>query len=130
MEALGTEALGTGKESGSGFRVQGSDWDLGGVVNTGFARPIGSWECWGQGKRDFNTETRRAKLKTKECEMLGTGKERGSVGDREWRNAGDRERECVGVWVCGEREGSRVQIRFKKVQTRLTALVQKRKAES
>ena len=24
-----------------------------------------------------------------------------------WRRiAGDRERECVGVWVCGEREGS------------------------
>jgi hypothetical protein len=45
-------------------------------------------ERWGQGKR-----------MTSVGEMLGTG------------NAGDRERECVGVWVCGEREGSRVQIK-------------------
>jgi hypothetical protein len=37
---LGTENAGDSERVG--FRVQGSDWDLGGVVNTGFARPIGS----------------------------------------------------------------------------------------
>jgi hypothetical protein len=31
---------------------------------------------------------------------MGTEKEH-------WGNAGDRERECVGVGVCGEREGSK-----------------------
>jgi len=35
----------------------------------------------------------------KKSRRLGTGKQ--ATG-----NAGDRERECVGVWVCGEREGS------------------------
>jgi hypothetical protein len=49
-------------------------------------RERGSWgqrkagKCWGQGKRVW-----------------------GFVG----KNVGDRERECVGVWVCGEREGNR-----------------------
>ncbi len=56
---------------------------------------------------------------------LGTGKENfigvGVGIGIGIRNAGDRERECVGVGVCGGKE--RVQ-GFKKVQTRLTALVQ------